>query len=186
MPAAVYKRDMEEFPIPTKRVSTPFNEPKSSTPEEIIVKSQPLVVQDDVPNEEPLIPISEREISELKKELKRIANRRAIEIASKLSADSEKQDTELKLSEKMLIKIDLELQRLNGVANNGTVSTKQTGFVNINNNNTSSMLIDGGKMYTSDYLRNQLNVLKENTKEEVFNVIKRMICLICLYPCPSR
>ena len=173
MPAAVYRRAMGAAEaVPVKRAATPFSPPpaaeKPPSPEVSKPDAAPTAAVEDGTVEDPLVPISEREISELKKELKRIANRRAIEIASKLSADSDRQDSELRASEKLVIKIDLELQRLSGGGGGGGgASSKQSGFANINNNNASSMLIDGGKMYTGDYIRGQLGRLREETKEQV-------------------
>jgi hypothetical protein len=158
MPAIIYHRDIVPSP------------PKAPSPEpepEVHVR----VVDDVIPDEKPsvpedmLVPVSEKEISELKSQLKRISTKRAVAIANRLSAGSEQQDEELRKAEKLNTRIDTELQRVGQL---GLKGAKQQGFVNINHNNVSSVLVDSGNtMFTVEALKSKLMALKERTKNEV-------------------
>ena len=109
-----------------------------------------------------LQPASEKQINELKKELKKIGNKRAIAIASKLSTGSEVQDEDLKQCEKIIVKIDIELNRLSKTRNTisskantkkGDSATSGGGVSNIPKNGSSVLIEDGNTTYPMDILK---------------------------------
>lgn len=167
MPSIIYHRDV---------VPSPRRVPSPPTEKEVYVRVVDEVIPDEAPSRQPepepepapdevLVPVSEKEISELKSQLKRISTKRAVAIANRLSAGSEQQDEELKQAEKLNLRIEAELQRVGSLA---LRSAKQQGMVNINHNNVSSVLIDSGNaMFTVESLKAKLTALKERTKGEV-------------------
>ena len=100
-----------------------------------------------------LIDPSANEISELKRDLKRLLNRKAMVIAAKLSGPEA--DPELKENEKFVSKLDVELSRLR--------------LVKAANPNTpaSSVLLLGSGMMTVEKLVSKLETLKNETKEKI-------------------
>ena len=154
MPAIIYKTDSPE-PVTVDDTQDEVVEVRviNGPAEELEPEPEPEPEPEE--EQEVLVPISESEISELKKQLKRIANKRAIAIASKLSSGADGQDEALKAAEKLSTKIDMEMQRLSG-------STKQSS-----GNSVSSMLVESGAMHSKDELKEKLLALKEKTKEQV-------------------
>jgi hypothetical protein len=96
--------------------------------------------------------LSDAEANQLKKNIKKLQNRRAVAIANLLSGPA--QDPTLKQLEKMLIKADTELSRVNGLA---VKSGKQV----------SSVIIDNGAMMDCDTLLKKLEQLRLDSKQKV-------------------
>jgi len=158
MPAILYHRDVVPSPPIEKEDEVHVRVVDEVVPIHSSVEPEP-------EPEDVLIPVSEKEISELKGQLKRISTKRAVAIANRLSAGSEQQDEELKKAEKLNLRIDAELQRVGSL---GLKSAKQQGFVNINHSNVSSVLIESGNtMFSVESLKSKLTALKERTKTEV-------------------
>jgi len=97
--------------------------------------------------------ITNGDISEIKKILKRILNKRAIAVAARLSGTN--QDPDLKEHEKNTSKVEAELARLRVQKANST------------NIQTSSILIDGGVKMPVDRLMQRLENLKSESKEQI-------------------
>ena len=97
--------------------------------------------------------ITNGDISDIKKLLKRILNKRAIAVAARLSGTN--QDPDLKEHEKNTSKVEAELARL------------RVQKVNSPNVQTSSVLIDGGVKMPIDRLMQRLENLKSESKEQI-------------------
>jgi hypothetical protein len=99
-------------------------------------------------------PLSAIDINEIKRDVKRISNRRALVIASRLSGNN--QDTGLKNSEKMVTRTEAEIARLRSIKLKNPAEK------------VSSILIENGAMMMMDSLRQKLENLRNDTKEDVF------------------
>ena len=93
------------------------------------------------------------DLSEIKREVKRISNKRALVIASRLSGKN--QDDELRNSEKTLSRAEAELARVRSMKLKNPTEK------------VSSILIDNGWMTTMDVLRQKLENLRTVSKDEV-------------------
>ena len=101
------------------------------------------------------VTITNGDISEIKKTLKRILNKRAIAVAARLSGTN--QDPDLKEHEKNLSKAEAELARLR-------VQKQQSSSTTIS---SSSILVDGGNKMPVDKLIQKLENLKIESKEQI-------------------
>eukprot|EP01038_Epipyxis_sp_PR26KG_P011741 gene11741-15711_t len=102
------------------------------------------------------------DINGLKKQLKRIQNKRAMYVASKLSGDS--QDEMLKSCEKILVKVENELMSFR-------LMKQQKGNVELDVMRLQSDLIDFDQIHSSvisiDQIIHQLDSLRNDCKEQV-------------------
>ncbi len=88
------------------------------------VAPQPLVVVQEVVTATPLPNVSQEDISELKKELKRQINKRAIYVATKLSGVN--QDSDLRACDSKANRVDAEIAALKTLKSSGAVKLPAT------------------------------------------------------------
>jgi tetratricopeptide (TPR) repeat protein len=125
------------------------------TPEQIQPQHKPDDDNDSDSDDEPII-ASPAEISELKKEVTRISNKRAMIIASKLSGSG--QDINLKNYEKIVGQTDAELARLGMQKQRSKNPSGEKG---------SSILIEDGTKMQLLRLISELEQRRSNAKEEI-------------------
>lgn len=178
MPAAVYRR----LPPSEQSVSAVPQQPvhQHAPPP---VKEEPLerdeqedddgdeVDDDDVVGDDRAL--SQAELNEVKRQLKRLQNQRAVSIAAQLDKDSR-----LISMESTLSKIALELRRLSvpfdtsaatatAITSGRGGSSKQSSYSHSHSNNSSSVLVDNGQIMPKDKLLARLTSLQAHVKEEV-------------------
>lgn len=98
--------------------------------------------------------LSAIDVNEIKRDVKRISNRRALVIASRLSGNN--QDSGLKNSEKMVTRAEAEIARMRSIKLKNPAEK------------VSSVLIENGAMMTLDSLRQKLESLRNDSKDDVF------------------
>ena len=126
----------------------PEPEPKQKAPRGRAPPKQP-VPEPKRPKTPPPQPLSNSEISDIKRQIKRIENKRAVKVAARLSGSA--QDPDLKKAEKLESKAESELSRMRGLrpAPGAKVS---------------SLLIEGGAMLPIDYLLPRLEDLRDGAR----------------------
>ena len=107
-------------------------------------------------DEEDLVVISQSEISEMKKSLKRMSNKRAMTIAARLSGSG--QDPVLKEYEKMANQAEAEIARLNFQKQRSKAPSSEKA---------SSVLLESTKTMSVDKLLVMLENMRANAKEDV-------------------
>lgn len=151
------------------------------------------------PSEMNIETVTEAQISDLKNRLKKIGNRRAMAIASKLSSGGNHQDQRLREAEKHLTKIDIEIKRIENISARSTAvsnsNTSSKGTSKMKNNkvnpslqadlhNATSMLVDSGMVtYPIAELKELLKEMKEEAKADVnqfeVHVVVALFILFC-------
>ena len=119
--------------------------------------------QNEEDNTEEEQPVSQSEINELKKEITRISNKRAMLIAAKLSGSG--QDQSLKDCEKTVSQADAELARL---------SVQKQRSKALGAEKASSLLVDGGVSMPLARLQSELEQLRSIAKDEVKAIRQRI------------
>ena len=97
--------------------------------------------------------MSADDISSLKRDIKRISNKRAVVIATRLSGDQ--QDPNLKMFEREIIRAETELSRIRLLQSKGSTGK------------ASSILVDNGGMMSLETLKHSLECIKSDLKEKV-------------------
>lgn len=171
MPSALYRRppadDDEVLIVPEKEkvvVSAPNNAHVLATYAQ--EEAAPAVSLSSISNSN--VYLSETEANTLKKNIKKLQNRRAVAIANLLSGPS--QDPALKVAEKMVIKTEAELSRLKDLksSSNSHTSSSSTASGKYGGGKlVSSVLIDNGAMMDNDTLVKKLETLRMESKQQV-------------------
>lgn len=170
MPSSVYRR----YPPPSSTPPAPVVIPKAKTPSPIKIPTPiPSPVKEEVPVFQVEIVgvqdgssidrlestvVNQEEINVIKRQIKRLLNKRAIGIAACLSGAG--QDKLLKDSEKRLCGVEVEYKRVSAPVSE---SMKKRGL----SNSFSSMLVSSGAMMSKDKLLSRLNDMKVQLKEDV-------------------
>ena len=164
--------------------------------EKFQILEEPVVVVSN-PNEMNIQTVTEAQISELKNRLKKIGNRRAMAIASRLSSGGDIQDRRLKETEKHSTKIDIEIKRIENISARSTAisNTSTKNGVGKKNNkidpklqadlhNATSMLVDNGMItYPINELKELLKEMKIEAKADVSLIDTIIYKCICTYSC---
>lgn len=108
------------------------------------------------PESTPRVVATQAEISEMKKDLRRISNKRAIYVASKLSGAN--QDPALKESEKLASWTDAEMARLRQQQQKSKTPSTERG---------SSLLIDNGILMGIEKVVAKLEILRTDAKDQI-------------------
>lgn len=163
--------------------------PLTSPPKDEVVFESNVIEKEDTEEKKPFIPpppprkampkqpeknvLSSEEMNELKREVKRISNRRAMAIANRLSGDG--QDESLKNWESQVRKIENELDRLRLRAMpNSSILVSANG-----DKKMSSLLVDRGQLMPAEKLRVRLETMKNEIKDQVSHVMSNNMCCIC-------
>jgi ribosomal protein S6 len=178
MPSALYRRAVPvdvvtEKPSVPQSVKDQPKPPQGSPPKSSQRLLHDVEVQPDEINvgeyvqqlgKSVLCTLSESEATEMKRNIKRLQNRRAVAIANLLSGPS--QDPALKSAEKTLIKAEAELSRVKGTvgATGGSASRVTMG------KQVSSVLIDSGSMMDPDVLVRKLEQLRADSKLQIKSI----------------
>ncbi len=168
-----------------------FQEKKAESPAAEPAKPVRVIVVPPPPARKPAVPepvmqekevLTAAQISELKKELKRLSNKRALVIAERISG--RKQDTILSTWETQLKNIDAEVNRLKKTKVPATAALSKDTCLD----KFSSYLIDNGQQSSFDRLMARLEKLKNETKDQVslsfmYTFISPIIFLffVCFY-----
>ena len=101
-------------------------------------------------------PLSQAQISQIKRDLKRISNKRAMLIAGRLSGIG--QDSDLKEREKVLTQADAEIARL---------SVQKQKSKSLSKEKASSVIVDGGQSMPIEKVLFELEEKKKNAKNDI-------------------